>query len=293
VLTRPFGSTGLAVSVLGFGAGQVGGDDLSEDDAGRILNRALDLGVTLFDTARGYGLSEERIGRHLAHRRGELVLSTKGGYGVDGVPDWTGEVITRGIEDALRRMRTDVIDVFHLHSCEADVLARGDIQRALEDAVRGGKIRVAAYAGENEALEAAVGVPLFGSIQCSVNIADQRALGGAIPRGGARGLGVIGKRPLANAAWRFGERPHGDYAEVYWERLQSLQPRLEGADWANVALRFSAFAPGVSVVIAGTKSVPNLEANVAIVRQGPLDPELVAMLRAWFAAEDRDWRGQI
>lgn len=293
MLTRPFGSTGLAVSVLGFGAGQVGGDDLSEDDAGRILNRALDLGITLFDTARGYGLSEERIGRHLAHRRREFVLSTKGGYGVDGVPDWTGEVIARGIDDALRRLRTDAIDVFHLHSCDADVLAREDIQRALEDAVRAGKVRVAAYSGENEALDAAALAPLFGSIQCSVNLADQRALGGAIPRASARGRGVIGKRPLANAAWRFRERPHGDYAEVYWERIQSLRPRLEGADWANVALRFSAFAPGVSAVIAGTKSVANLEANAAIVGQGPLDPELVAMLRAWFVAEDRDWRGQI
>jgi aryl-alcohol dehydrogenase-like predicted oxidoreductase len=281
------------VSALGFGAGHVGGDDLSEDDAGRILNRALDLGITLFDTARGYGRSEERIGRHLAHRRRDFLLSTKGGYGVDGVPDWTGEVIARGIDGALGRLRTDVIDIFHLHSCDAGVLAREDIQRALEDALRAGKIRVAAYSGENEALDAAVGVALFGSIQCSVNLADQRALGGAIPRAAARGMGVIGKRPLANAPWRFATRPHGDYAEVYWERLQSLRSRLEGVDWPSVALRFSAFAPGVSVVIAGTKSGANLEQNVGIVAEGPLEPELVATIRAWFAAEDRDWRGQI
>jgi aryl-alcohol dehydrogenase-like predicted oxidoreductase len=293
VQTRPFGATGLVVSALGFGAGQVGGGDLTEDGAGRILNAALDLGVTLFDTARGYGASEERIGRHLAHRRRDFVLSTKGGYGVEGVPDWTGVAIARGIDEALARLRTDVIDVFHLHSCPADVLAREDIQRPLEEARRAGKIRVAAYSGENEALDAALECPLFASIQCSVNLADQRSLSGAIARASSRGLGVIGKRPIANAAWRFDARPHGDYAEVYWDRLQSLRAELGKVEWPNLALRFSAYAPGVGSVIVGTKSLENLRANVAIAREGPLDESLVARLREWFARSDRDWRGQI
>jgi aryl-alcohol dehydrogenase-like predicted oxidoreductase len=293
VQSRPFGSTGLRVSILGFGAGHVGGADVSDNEAGRILNAALDLGVTLFDTARAYGRSEERIGRYLSHRRSEYVLSTKGGYGADGTPDWTGDAIARGIDLALARLRTEVLDIFHLHSCDAHVLAREDIQRALDDALRAGKIRVAAYSGENEPLDAAIEAPVFRSVQCSVNLADQRSLAGAIPRASARGLGVIGKRPLANAPWRFSDRPHGDYAEVYWERLQSLRSRLAGADWPNLALRFSAFAPGVNVVIVGTKSLANLEANVAIVREGPLDPELAQSVRDWFKAADRDWRGQI
>jgi aryl-alcohol dehydrogenase-like predicted oxidoreductase len=293
VQSRLFGSTGLRVSVLGFGAGNLGGEDVSDAEAGRILNAALDRGVTFFDTARSYGRSEERIGRYLSHRRSEYVLSTKGGYGVDGAPDWTGEAIALGIDQALVRLRSEVLDLFHLHSCEAHTLKREDIQRALEDARRAGKIRLAAYSGENEALDAAIEAPVFEAVQCSVNLADQRSLAGAIPRASARGLGVIGKRPLANAAWRFSGRPHGDYAEVYWERLQSLRSRVAGADWANLALRFSAFASGVGVVIVGTKSLANLDANVAIVRQGPLDPELTQSLRDWFQAADRDWRGQI
>jgi aryl-alcohol dehydrogenase-like predicted oxidoreductase len=136
-------------------------------------------------------------------------------------------------------------------------------------------------------------MPVFGTVQCSVNLADQRSLGRAIPRAAARGLGVIGKRPLANAAWRFSHRPHGDYAEVYWERLQSLRSLLPDADWPGVALRFSAFAPGVSVVIAGTRSIRNLEANVAIVSQGALDEELSQRLRGWFLHHGQDWRGQV
>jgi aryl-alcohol dehydrogenase-like predicted oxidoreductase len=293
---RAVGNSGLRVSVLGFGAGHVGGDDLSEDDAGRLLNAALDLGVTLVDTARSYGRSEERIGRHLAHRRGDFVLSTKGGYGIEGVPDWTGECVRRGIDEALARMRTDVIDVFHLHSCDTAVLARDDVPRALEDARRAGKIRVAAYSGDNESLDAAVAMFFFGSVQCSVNLADQRSLDGAVARGAARGMGVIGKRPIANAAWRFAERPRGDYAEVYWERLQSLAPP-SGADrnaaWLNLALRFSAFAPGVSSVIVGTRRLESLRENARIVAEGPLAASVVDGVRAWFREVGREWRGEV
>src|SRR6185295_18171863 len=84
---REFGTTGLVVSALGFGAGQIGDESMGEVQAGALLNAALDLGITLVDTARGYGLSEERIGTHLAHRRQEFVLSTKVGYSVPGYDD--------------------------------------------------------------------------------------------------------------------------------------------------------------------------------------------------------------
>ncbi|MCK7578814.1 MAG: aldo/keto reductase [Chromatiales bacterium] len=79
---RAFGQTGLEVPVLGFGAMQAGDPRLPEERAARLLNHALDLGLALIDTARSYGSSEERIGRHLARRRDEFVLSTKVGYGV-------------------------------------------------------------------------------------------------------------------------------------------------------------------------------------------------------------------
>jgi aryl-alcohol dehydrogenase-like predicted oxidoreductase len=79
VLRRPFGRTGLDVPVLGFGAMQLGDPRLPEATAALTLHRALDLGITLIDTARSYGISEERIGWHLADRRDEFVLSTKVG----------------------------------------------------------------------------------------------------------------------------------------------------------------------------------------------------------------------
>jgi len=293
-MLRDFGKTGLRVSALGFGAGQIGDDAWGEDDVGRLLNEVVDLGVTLIDTARSYGRSEERIGRHLAHRRRDFVLSTKGGYGVEGAADWSSEAVARGIDEALGRMRTDVIDVFHLHSCDRATLERGEVVRALDDARNAGKIRILAYSGENDALDFAVDCGAFGAVQCSVNVADQRSLDGPLARAAARGLGVIGKRPIANAAWRFAERPVGDYAEVYWERLRAMEiAPPAGTPWPEMALRFSAFAPGVSSVIVGTRDVHHVRSNAALVDRGALPAELVASIRRAFREHDRDWVGQV
>ncbi|WP_225414506.1 aldo/keto reductase [Stigmatella hybrida] len=98
---RPLGNTGLEVSPLGFGAGPVGSETLSDTEAEALLHGVLDAGINLLDTAPSYGRSEERIGRVLASRRREAVVSTKCGYGVPGVEDWTGPCITLGIERAL------------------------------------------------------------------------------------------------------------------------------------------------------------------------------------------------
>src|SRR5262245_45771224 len=113
IRSRPYGDSGLFVSALGLGAGQLGDARLPEDEAAALLHGALDAGIFLIDTAPSYGLSEERIGRHLGARRRQAVISTKLGYGVPGVPDWTGPCITAGVEQALRVLRTEVIDIAH------------------------------------------------------------------------------------------------------------------------------------------------------------------------------------
>jgi len=291
---RPFGRTGLTVSVLGFGAGQVGDARMPEEEAGRLLNLAADLGITLFDTARGYGLSEERIGRHLAHRRGSLVLSTKVGYGIEGHEDWTYTCVAAGVDAALRRLNTDVIDVVHLHSCPRETLERGDVVRALEEAVAAGKVRVAGYSGENEALDWAVGSGRFGAVEHSLSICDQRVIDGALVRSRAEGLGVIAKRPVANAPWRFQDCPKGDYAEEYWWRWRTMGIDPRGLDWQELALRFAAFTPGVHSCIVGTGNPEHLKRNVALLEEGPLEQDHVAAIRHAFSASDPGWwRGEV
>ena len=290
---RPFGRTGLTVPILGFGAGHVGDPALAEAEVGRLLHGALDLGVTLIDTARSYGLSEERIGRHLAGRRDEFVLSTKVGYGIPGYDDWTGPVITAGVDAALGRLRTDRIDVVHLHSCPLAVLERGEVVAALQAAVADGKVRVAAYSGDNAPLAWAIESGAFGSVETSVNLVDQRAIERALPAAKERGLGVIAKRPAANAPWRFAERPAATDVALYWERWRALGLDPGPYDWTELALRFAAWQDGVHCAIVGTSRLEHLRQNVEQVANGPLPAEMAAAIRAAFRAHGDGWEGQI
>jgi aryl-alcohol dehydrogenase-like predicted oxidoreductase len=290
---RPLGRTGLTVSPVGLGAGRFGGDDLSQSQVDRLVRGAIDTGVCLFDTARSYGLSEERLGRALAGRREGVVLSTKVGYGVPGLPDWTGPCVSAGVDAALSRLHTDRLDLVHLHSCGLDLLRRGDVVEALLRAVEAGKVRVAAYSGEGEALDWAIRCGAFGSIQCSLSAADRVNATGAIGEARARGLGVLVKRPLADAPWRFAERPAAPDVGVYWDRFQSL--RLEPGDlpWAELLARFAAFAPGVSAILVGTGNPAHLGDIVEAVGRGSLPPDVEEGLRAAFAREGATWVGVV
>jgi aryl-alcohol dehydrogenase-like predicted oxidoreductase len=290
---RPFGSTGLNVSALGFGTGSIGAVEMDESVASRLLNEALDLGITLIDTARGYGLAEERIGKQIAHRRSEYVLSTKVGYGVDGVPDWTYECVAAGVDLALRTMRTDVIDVVHLHSCPLDTLLHTGVIDGLDAAKQAGKVRVVAYSGENDALAWAVASGRFTSFETSVNPFDQASLAQSIPIAAKAGYGVIAKRAVGNAPWRFADCPQGDYCEVYWHRLHTLAYDRAGLDWDDFALRFSTFARGVSSAIIGTSSIENLRRNAAIVSRGALPDNMVNAVQSRYREIGQSWPGEI
>lgn len=296
---RPLGRTGLEVSALGLGAAQIGEHEYSEEHAGTLLNRAVDMGVTLIDTARGYGLSEARIGRHLSWRRHDYVLCTKVGYGVEGQQDWTPACVEAGVERALRAMRTDYLDVVLLHSCPRQTLQDGQLIEALRGQVRQGKVRAVGYSGEGDALEFAAQDARFDVLECSINITDQRSLSGALRVAQARGAGVIAKRPMANAPWRFKHRPVDDYAEVYWARLQALEleplRRSAGLSWPELALRFALSWPAQAhSAIVGTANLEHLHRNVHMVNQGPLPQALLSAIAQRFEdCAKSDWIGQI
>jgi aryl-alcohol dehydrogenase-like predicted oxidoreductase len=292
MLTRSFGKTGLVVSALGFGAGHIGDPNLREDTVGELLNSALDQGITLIDMAPAYGLSEERIGRHLSYRRGDYVLSTKVGYGVPGLPDWSYDTIIAGVDQALQRCCTDYLDIVHLHSCPQDLLQQGAILDALNATVQSGKVRVAAYSGENEALAYAIQSGRLGGLQTSLNLCDQRGIDNFLPQAQQQGMGIIAKRPLANGFWRFQERPIGQYAEPYWLRWQQMALTVE-IPFPDLALRFAVYATGADSCIVGTHSLDHLCQNIAILNQGPLPPEVVTTIREAFRRHNDNWVGQV
>lgn len=290
---RQFGATGLKVGIVGFGAGHIGGDAQDEAEVGGLLNRLLDAGVTLIDTARGYGRSEERIGRHLAHRRDDFILSSKCGYGIEGFEDWTHDTILRGVDEALRLLRTDRIDIMHLHSCPRHVLEHHGVIEALEQAKEAGKVRRIAYSGENDDLAFALETGRFDSIQTSVNLCDQRGIARYLTEALSRNIGVIAKRPIANAFWRFAERPVGEYCDEYWHRARAMNlAPPEGMDWMEFAVRFTLTVPGVHSLIAGSSRWEHMREIINLAEKGPLSEDQYRAARAAFAPHEHEWHGQ-
>lgn len=293
MIYREFGNTGFKVSALGFGAGHIGADESAGKDFGHLLNLVLDSGINLIDTARAYGSSEENIGRYIAHRRGEFILSTKVGYNSEWHPDWSYETVLSNIDEALRKMRTDYLDIVHLHSCDLKVLEKGDATAALEKAREQGKVRVVAYSGENEALEFAIKSKRFGSLQTSVNFCDQKGISEFLPLAKKEGMGVIAKRPIANAPWRHEHPPVGHYSEEYWHRWKKMAPHTHGLPWDELAIRFTVFTTGVDSAILGTSSAVNLKKAVEGISKGALHPEVYGYFRDLFAKSENGWQGLI
>jgi len=289
---RNFGNSGLKVFPLGFGAGHIGSNELSEEEISKLLNSVLDLGINLIDTARGYGASEERIGKYISHRRSEYILSTKIGYSVPGYNDWTYDCIIAGVDLALRTLRTDYLDIVHLHSCPIGTLEYGEVINALQKTVGAGKIRIAAYSGENNELSFSIHSGRFGGIETSINIFDQRNLDYLLPEARQRGIGVIAKRPVGNIPWQFDERPYGKYAEEYWLRMKKMKLDF-GENWLDTALRFTAFTEGVDTFIVGTSNLNHLKNNLKILDKGPLPEETYTQIRNAFKENDNNWTGQV
>lgn len=156
--------------------------------------------------------------------------------------------------------------------------------------MRAGKVRVAAYSGENEALAWAVPSGAFGSVQCSVNVCDQRSLSLVADRG----LGVVAKRPLANTPWN-PAAAHPDDAAAAAYRLRWAALRLDdlGLPPAELAIRFAAFAPGVSTAIVGSRRLEHLAEMCALVAKGTLPEQVRVEIETRFAALGRDWPGMI
>ncbi len=307
------GKTELSVSPLGYGAAPIGFLDTEIAQVGKVINYLLDHGVTLLDTAAAYKGSEQAIGQTVAHRRDDFVLVSKCGMG--GVEDpqfdhdpWHPGAIAATIDRSLDRLKTDHLDVCLLHSCPQETLEKGDALAALVAAREAGKIRFAGYSGDNTAGVYAASLPDISVIETSVNLCDQANLATVIPACRAHDVGVIAKRPIANAAWKSLSSQRGmyqNYASEYHRRfnLMGVTPHDLGyhghpeVEWPEIALKFTLAHKGVHTAICGTTSLDNAEHNLAAANKNPLREEVVEKLMAAFAAAkaadpDGDWNGR-
>ncbi len=136
MVLRALGKTGLKVSPISFGAFKIGRNEKtkyeqsyplpSEEETSRLLNGLLDLGINLIDTAPAYGLSEQRIGRHISSRRREFILSTKVGENFEhgrSTYDFSARAIAESVERSLTRLKTTFVDFLFIHSDGREVAA--------------------------------------------------------------------------------------------------------------------------------------------------------------------------
>ena len=296
---RAFGKTDMRVSVLGFGGAEIGLEDADETTVARLLGSALDAGLNVIDTGECYGKSEELIGRTIGHRRQEFYLFTKCGHphGMESGADWSRASILQSIERSLQRLRTDRVDLVHLHSCPEAILKKGEAIEALQAARAKGHTRYIGYSGDSHAARYAVECGAFDSLQTSINIADQEALELTLPSAREKKMGVIAKRPIANVAWKTGHKPESSYHHTYWDRLRKLNyPFLESPDLkktVGIALRFTLSIPGVCTAIVGTKNPARWAENARLVEAGSLGKAEFDQIRErWEDVAPRTWIGQ-
>ena len=287
----------MDVSVLGFGGSEIGYERAGARTVARLLGAAIDAGLNVIDTAECYEDSESLIGAALGSRRDAIHLLTKCGHPRGyGRGDWREASLLSSIERSLKRLRTDRVDLIQLHGCELSDLRKGEAVTALERARERGWTRYIGYSGDGEAARFAVECGRFDTLQTSVSIADQEAIERTLPLAVKRGMGVIAKRPIANAAWRYARRPSEPYYQPYWERLRALEyPFLRDAERAvSTALRFTLAAPGVHTAIVGTKRPARWPENARLLQAGPLPAAEIDEIRArWQAIARPSWTGEV
>ena len=304
--TATLGRTGLEVSRLGVGLVQMGTLSLDEATrAGQILGAALDAGINFLDTAECYGNSEELIGKAVAHRRGEFVLATKAGHAVGGGSlrtaggHWTAQTVRDSIDRSLVRLKTDYVDLLQLHADDISAPPPDDVLQAAVDARDAGKTRFLGYSGENEDAEWAVRSGLFDTLQTAFNLVDQRARHGLFELARSRGIGIIGKRPIANAMWgkalsTAADRGLSENNRKRQERAKAMAalgpiPQVP-EDSIALALGFVLAHDDVHTAIVGTRNPDHMRANIEVVENKlPIPEGVVAELRRRFDRLGRDW----
>ena len=293
---RSFGKTGLEVSRLGVGLSEISRltlDDVKTVD--QILNTALDEGINFLDTSACYGNSEELIGRTVAHRRADYMLATKCGHVAGGYvgEDWTRQTLEDSIDRSLRRLKTDYVDILQLHSCPLDLLQRGEAIEIIQKAKQAGKTRFIGYSGDNEAAEWAVESGLFDTLQTSFNLVDQRARTRLFQQAKATGMGIIAKRPIANAAWGASKSP-SNYADQYFARAQAMQAKGSipnaPANRILLALGFVFAHPEIDTIIVGTRNPAHMRANINWIQNDlPISQDTVIALQQRFEEVEEEW----
>ena len=301
---RRLGKTKISVSEIGFGTWGIGGATTDgahsygvTDDAEslRALNCALDKGITFYDTAGiyGYGHAEELLGEAFSGKRDKIVIATKAGsVNHDGEFNVAPSYIRTCLEESLRRLKTDYVDVYQFHSVSLELVRKvPECLETMQDLKREGKIRAFGYSVKSP-IEALAAIKEFGAevIQLTFNMLDLRAIhDGAFDAARTHGVGVIARVPFCFGfltgtvtSTQFAPNDH----RSAWPKEQLLRwmeaPKMFSAidpeklyTKAQLALKFCIASPEVSTVIPGMLTVREVEENTAASSSPSLSEEKI------------------
>ena len=293
IAKRPLGKTGTDVTILGYGAmelrGEPRGPAIDDEEAGRLLNGVLDGGINLIDTSIDYGRSEELIGRFLGHRRDEYFLASKCGCPLGDPPpgatppfphDFRPENIRAGIEQSLRRLNTDRLDLLQVHiSPSRDQLETDGTVEAMQALRDEGKVRFLGMSGTLPHLPDHIAMGVFDVFQIPYS-AVQREHEELISQAAAAGAGTLIRGGAARGALaddkRWAQGPIGlaeGEGRRRWES-SGIDELLGDMSSLEFVLRFTLSHPYLSSTIVGTSSLGHLRSNLAIAEKGPLPAEV-------------------
>jgi aryl-alcohol dehydrogenase-like predicted oxidoreductase len=289
--TRELGKTGLSVTDLGYGAMELRHQD--EQDAARLLNAVLDGGINFVDTSPDYGPSEGYIGKALSHRRDDFILATKCGCNVDlngksqdPPHTWSRERLLANIENSLRLLKADYIDVWQLHGAMPEELAGGksdDAIKTMLELQQQGKVRFIAISFRNGGR----GDPLYPAgygFQCIQEFMEwgvfdvmqivygalTRKSEAAIAKAADKGIGIIVRGVV--------KRYFDNYDELF-ETAGLDELRQDGETRNSFLIRFAMNHPGMSTMIIGTKNADHLTENIQAATRGQLPDDVYAEAR--------------
>jgi aryl-alcohol dehydrogenase-like predicted oxidoreductase len=284
---RMLGRTGMPVTVLGYGAMELRGTshwrsrDITPEQAKVVLNGVLDGGINFVDTSIDYGASEELIGSYISGRRSEYFLASKCGCVVDApqaatrdqrpAHDFTRENIRKGVENSLRRLKTEYLDLVQFHASPSKQVLEenGSLQEVL-DLKQEGKVRFIGMSGTIPNLRDHIAMGVFDSFQIPYS-ALERDHENLITQAEEAGAGIIIRGGVAKGDPEAGG--HGGQPWDLWQKA-GLDDLLDGLTPTQFLLRFTISHPHMHTTIVGTANPDHLADNVKVAAMGSLPSDV-------------------
>ena len=305
-----FGRTGLTISTVSMGCNRLGDPGVDPALWPPIVERALELGVTLFDTSISYnqGRSEAIVGEVTAQHEGRTHVTTKVGFNIDfelgpahQIRDYSAAAMFRDVDGQLQRLRRETIDAYMLHSAKLKDLETGDWAVAVESLKKSGKIRAFGVSVDDDATGLYAIEHGADVLQIEYDLLTPGAEDQLLPAALKHNVGIMVKTPLARGLltgkfppgqpippeqqWR---RPRGDRLQLRLGRIEQLRfLERPGQTLAQAALRFVIAHPAVHCAVPGARTIEQLEANLPAA-DGDLTPDELARIKKLHA----EWRAE-